>query len=343
MSHQQHAGGHRPLGALLAGLARLVHDSVIHVAEAPGALARRRRRAGAARRPRASRHRPYAFGDPCGRLWLCGGRANGPACQDTAGDQPVPAKPAETAALVRELSDHLLRASTATEALRTWCAARGLSAGPITAVKQDTDQRRYPDDDTLEGLRPKRHERVAYRCVRLVRGLVVLSEADNWFVPERLPPEVRRRIGGDGHALRRCDRATSTLAAHLLREVSRTEHRQRSRDRWLSSWLFAIDADPRAQGRRARSKPAAAFRRIRTLLRCAPERRRDALSGRRRTRIGWVSGTAISAVSRLEGDRKDEHRWFRTGSPGPARRGSCARNCLTPACGTNSASDRTTW
>jgi uncharacterized protein YjiS (DUF1127 family) len=112
------------------------------------------------------------------------------ASQDTAGDHPLPTTPAKVAALVRELSDHLLHASTATEALHAWCAARGLSTGPITAVKQDPDQRRYPDDDMLDELRPERHERIAYRCVRLVRGLVLLSEADNWFIPDRLPPEV---------------------------------------------------------------------------------------------------------------------------------------------------------
>ena len=278
MSTQQHVHGNRPLSALLAGLARLVY---CHVIDSARRQARWRAGEGelAQLDDRTLRdiglRRSEIHAVACGLL--SGARARGPACQDTAGDQPVPATPAEAAALVRELSDHLLHASTATEALHAWCAARGLSAGPITAVKQDPDRPRYADDDVLDELRPERHERIAYRCVRLVRGLVVLSEADNWFIPDRLPPEVRSRIGGDGHALRRCDRATSTLAAHLLREVSRLEHRQRSRDRWLSSWLVAIDADPRAQGRRARSKPAAAFRRIRTLLRCAPERRRGAL------------------------------------------------------------------
>jgi chorismate-pyruvate lyase len=58
-------------------------------------------------------------------------------------------------------------------------------------VKQDADQGRFLDDDMLDELRPERHERIAHRCVRLVRGLVVLVEADNWFIPDRLPPEVR--------------------------------------------------------------------------------------------------------------------------------------------------------
>jgi chorismate-pyruvate lyase len=105
-------------------------------------------------------------------------------------DFPVVNARFDVAALVRELSEHLLHASTATAALHTWCAARSLGAGPITVVKQAPDRRCYPDDDMLDELRPERHERIAYRRVRLVRGPLVLSEADNWFVPERLPPEI---------------------------------------------------------------------------------------------------------------------------------------------------------
>jgi hypothetical protein len=104
---------------------------------------------------------------------------------------PVATAPADVAALVRELSDHLLHASTATEGLRAWCEARSLGAGPITAVKRAPDRGRHPDDDMLDELRPEGHERIAHRCVRLVRGRLVLADADNWFVADRLPPEVR--------------------------------------------------------------------------------------------------------------------------------------------------------
>jgi uncharacterized protein YjiS (DUF1127 family)/chorismate-pyruvate lyase len=192
MSTQQHVHGNRPLSALLSGLARLVYDHVIDSVRRQA-----RSRTGELELARLDDRtlcdigltRSEIHAAACGLLG--GDRASGSASQDMAGDQPVPATPAKAAALVRELSDHLLHASTATEALHTWCAARGLSAGPITALKRNPDQRRYPDDDMLDELRPERHERIAYRCVRLVRGQVVLSEADNWFIPDRLPPEVR--------------------------------------------------------------------------------------------------------------------------------------------------------
>jgi uncharacterized protein YjiS (DUF1127 family) len=189
MSTQQHVHDHRPLSALLAGLARLVYDQVIDSVRRQA-----RWQAGGLELARLDDRTLRDIGltraaidaATCGLL--SGDRAGG---SDTAGNQPVPASPAKAAALVRELSDHLLHASTATEALHAWCAAHGLSAGPITAVKQDPDRHRYADDDVLDELRPARHERIAYRCVRLVRGLVVLSEADNWFIPERLPMAVR--------------------------------------------------------------------------------------------------------------------------------------------------------
>jgi chorismate-pyruvate lyase len=106
-------------------------------------------------------------------------------------DPPGATTPAYVAALVRELSHHLLHASTATDALHSWCAARSLSAGPITVVKHARDQRRYLDDDMLDELRPERHERITCRCVWLVRGSIALAKADNWFIPDRLPPEIR--------------------------------------------------------------------------------------------------------------------------------------------------------
>ncbi|MGE0799524.1 MAG: hypothetical protein AB7G13_23610 [Lautropia sp.] len=82
-------------------------------------------------------------------------------------------------AAVRELSICLLNASTATEALLAWCEARGISSGPITVVRQKPGKRSDPDDHMLDELRPRRDERIAYRSVRLVRGRVLLSEADN--------------------------------------------------------------------------------------------------------------------------------------------------------------------
>lgn len=195
MISQSHAGGDRPLSDFPAGLAHFILDHVIDRLQRVACS-----RAGKRELERLDDHllrdigitRAEIHAAAYGQLSL--GRASGSASQDTAGNQPVPVAPAKATSLVRELSDHLLHASTATEGLHAWCVAHGLSAGPITVVKQDPDRYRYADDDVLDELRPGRHEHVAYRCVRLVRGQVVLSEADNWFIPDRLPPKVRSAL-----------------------------------------------------------------------------------------------------------------------------------------------------
>ncbi len=184
MSTQQQVHDNRPLSALFAGLARLVYDRVIDSVRHQG-WRRARTQELAQLDDRLLRDIGLTRPEIHAAVY-------GPLSSDRA--SPSASRDAKAAALVRELSDHLLHASTATEALHAWCAAHGLSAGPIAAVKQEPDRPRYADDDVLDELRPERHERIAHRCVRLVHGPVVLSEADNWFIPERLPPEVRSAL-----------------------------------------------------------------------------------------------------------------------------------------------------
>jgi uncharacterized protein YjiS (DUF1127 family) len=199
MSNQMRAGSRPLLQAVSTGLAHLIHEKMIDVVRR-----RVRSRAGERAMARLEDHMLRDIGLTRSEIHaaayglLSDGRASGSASPVTLADQPLPINRAKAAALVRELSDHLLHASTATEALHAWCAARGLSAGPITAAKQVPDRRRHADDDVLDELRPERHERIAYRCVRLVRGRVVLSEADNWFIPERLAPDVRSALAATG-------------------------------------------------------------------------------------------------------------------------------------------------
>jgi hypothetical protein len=99
-------------------------------------------------------------------------------------------------ALIETLSARLLAAPSATAILEAWCAERGLSPDPrIVAV-------RVPGPDKPAGA--ARRERLAvgpdepvrYRRVRLTCGTHVLSEADNWYVPSRLTPEMNAALDG---------------------------------------------------------------------------------------------------------------------------------------------------
>lgn len=95
------------------------------------------------------------------------------------------------AARARELSDCILASPTAAEALCAWCEEQGFRPGRITYARRDRSTTRFPDDRALDALGLKPHEGVETRCVSLLRGDLVLAEADNWLVPNRLPPHIR--------------------------------------------------------------------------------------------------------------------------------------------------------
>lgn len=99
-----------------------------------------------------------------------------------------------TVVRVRNLSYHLLRAPTATEALEAWCEEYDLSTGSITAMKRVDSSPRYIDEEALDDLWLQPNEWLEPRRVLLVRGGLPLCEADNWFVPQRLPPDVRTAL-----------------------------------------------------------------------------------------------------------------------------------------------------
>ncbi len=96
----------------------------------------------------------------------------------------------ETARVIETLSARLLAAHSATAVLEAWCAERGLADDPhITAVRVPGIEK-APSALQRERLAVAANEPVRYRRVRLTCGGHVLSEADNWYVPSRLTPEM---------------------------------------------------------------------------------------------------------------------------------------------------------
>lgn len=92
----------------------------------------------------------------------------------------------ESDTLRRRLSDRLLASPSATAVLQSWCEEHGIGQGKIAAVHLPLARQPAVADYVLDALMPTRRETITVRCVRLVRGRYCLSEADNWFVPERL-------------------------------------------------------------------------------------------------------------------------------------------------------------
>ncbi len=83
----------------------------------------------------------------------------------------------------------LLATPSATAILQRQCGTRG----PITAVKQAVRPHELPKR-LARALRLGPSEAVTYRRVRLACGGVTFSEAENWFVPARLPPEMAAQL-----------------------------------------------------------------------------------------------------------------------------------------------------
>ena len=123
-----------------------------------------------------------------------GGLAATPAHTEgqTAVPLPGPRTEAEIGAerLIETLSARLLTSHSATAVLEAWCAERGLSTDPRLAAVRVPGPDKPLTPLQRERLRVGPHEPIRYRRVRLTCGGHVLSEADNWYVPGRLTPEM---------------------------------------------------------------------------------------------------------------------------------------------------------
>jgi len=96
----------------------------------------------------------------------------------------------EILALMQTLSGELLAASSATRTLEAWCGEHGMAPEPkIVAVRVAGVQKQLSPEQR-ERLDVRDDAEVRYRRVELRCGTHVLSEADNWYVPARLTPEM---------------------------------------------------------------------------------------------------------------------------------------------------------
>ena len=87
----------------------------------------------------------------------------------------------------------LLAGPTATEALRRWCTARCAEAGRISAHRLPV-RPLAPSTEIAGRLACGCGEAIRHRRVELRWGVEPLSIADNWYVPERLTPEMNAQL-----------------------------------------------------------------------------------------------------------------------------------------------------
>jgi hypothetical protein len=123
-------------------------------------------------------------------------------------------------ALLETLNAELLSHDSATLTLDRWCDAHHLASPAVVVAERDRTARREASAEQRQVLRVSATEPVRYRRVKLKCGSHVLSEADNWYVPSRLTPEMNHRIDTTdvpfGRAVQALHFQRRTLSARLL-------------------------------------------------------------------------------------------------------------------------------
>ncbi len=123
-------------------------------------------------------------------------------------------------AVLETLNAELLSHDSATSTLEHWCAVHRLAAPALIVAA------RVPGVDKPASAEQRRELRVApgeplrYRRVLLRCGALVLSEADNWYVPARLTPEMNKLLDTTdepfGKVVRELHFQRHTLSSKLL-------------------------------------------------------------------------------------------------------------------------------
>jgi hypothetical protein len=92
-----------------------------------------------------------------------------------------------------EFERTLAAQDSATAALGEWCKARAIADPPVIRAEQ-VGLTPQPSAEVRELLGDREDDALANRHVRLVCGDKVLSEADNWYDPTWLTPEMTRTL-----------------------------------------------------------------------------------------------------------------------------------------------------
>jgi chorismate-pyruvate lyase len=100
----------------------------------------------------------------------------------------------EALALIQTLNAEILASRSATATLEHWCRDHRLAADPKIVAQVITGMTKRPTAEHRQRLEISDQELVKYRRVHLRCGTHVLSEADNWYVPGRLTPDMNRLL-----------------------------------------------------------------------------------------------------------------------------------------------------
>jgi chorismate-pyruvate lyase len=114
-----------------------------------------------------------------------------------AGAAQWPATPAArqlAAARIAQLQQQLASEPSATLVLTRWCATYHLAPEPRIIARRVHGSAKPLPDRVRVNLALKPGEAVGYRRVQLLCGDRILSDADNWYLPDRLTPAMNHLL-----------------------------------------------------------------------------------------------------------------------------------------------------
>jgi chorismate-pyruvate lyase len=126
----------------------------------------------------------------------------------------------EALALLQSFNANLLSDDSATLTLERWCETHRLATPAAVVADRVPNVDKVPTAEQRQVLGVSDSERVRYRRVQLRCGDHVLSEAENWYVPSRLTPEMNKALDSTnipfGRAVQALTFRRQTLSARLL-------------------------------------------------------------------------------------------------------------------------------
>lgn len=122
--------------------------------------------------------------------------------------------------MLQTLNADLLSHDSATLTLDRWCETHHLASPARIVAERVKGVEKPPTQEQRDLLGVGEAEPIRYRRVRLACGDHVMSEADNWYVPARLTPEMNHALETTdiafGRAVQPLHFQRRTLSAKLL-------------------------------------------------------------------------------------------------------------------------------
>ena len=101
---------------------------------------------------------------------------------------------AQSLPALERLKADLLGPQSATQVLTKWCGDLRLASPAVIRAERDAAAVKAPTPEVTALLAARPNETIRYRHVRLMCGTHLLSEADNWYRPSQLTPEMNAEL-----------------------------------------------------------------------------------------------------------------------------------------------------